>query len=258
MGKALVRLNASRYKAVKASDSTIIILADFLTHCVRFTNGDKIKEWIKDSSSMDLGWWELHLEKDDEVEGMIAMYYGYFLVPEHYFDISNENLIKVIDAWQELCKSRPKEIIIKQDKMGIYLEGVNRDIFPEVAIWLLQNNVRYEHARSSNEQLYQLGRFLSHDFSYTLYSDIFDFKKWIEDDIQKLFKDKWLILEKKEDDNISIFLNIRPFTEKDAFIIKKNKLLALLDDFERLVKIRTKRIVIIQKDDEFIVQEDII
>jgi len=105
--------------------ATIDILGNFLTDDVGCSVGIPIfREFINDP-------WEKLTSSNYSYIGTIgerviigcAMDWG--TPDEEVFETTIDELNYVLDRWEELCKQKPKEIIITRDKGKITVEGKN-------------------------------------------------------------------------------------------------------------------------------------
>jgi hypothetical protein len=109
------------YRFKGASNDRIGNLGFFLSSDVRCFRSS-FKEWILDTRYDYTAGNISKLEKDGD----------YILISDQYSEEDDDNpplkihraeLIKILDAWEQFCKTRPKEIIITQEGEVFNIEG---------------------------------------------------------------------------------------------------------------------------------------
>lgn len=254
---AKVRCRKKTYFFHNSNDCLIDILVDFLVEEVGFLGRKNYQDWLLFGSSEEAAGNLMELWKDDEEPENIWIYYEHTYGNEDVFYIQRDDLVDVIDRWQELVEERPKEIIISQEDDGkITLEGNNKDVFPQSFVFVNKDG-KYRSHRASDPYLWTLNHFIEHDFSKNPYSDLFGFKEWINDESVDSFFEGWLSVQKSGDE-ITILFNPEHAKMEDAFVIKKEKLIKFIDDFVTLAKVKGKEITITDKDGEFLVGVEIL
>lgn len=111
--------------AYKDSDSKKLgILSLFLLVDVEHKSlVDCYRDWILNQQYEDTAGNITFIEKEND-----KITIGKLFVDDPYevvFETTQEQFLKILDQWEELCKSKPKEIIIKKEGGIITLTGKN-------------------------------------------------------------------------------------------------------------------------------------
>ena len=98
------------------------LLGSFLTSDVRCLNYLFYKNWALDENAFLSGGNYSSLEKED---GFILIGCEFSEEPDRgpYFKLSIEEFVKILDQWEEFCKTKPKEILITRENDVIKMEG---------------------------------------------------------------------------------------------------------------------------------------
>jgi hypothetical protein len=111
----------NRYRYEESSSIEMDRLALFLASDVGYFSPGW-KEWALDQTSDFTTSNYASLQKED----------GYILIGEEFaenldagpfFKISIEEFVKVLDQWEQFCKTRPKEILITRENGVIKMQG---------------------------------------------------------------------------------------------------------------------------------------
>lgn len=123
MNKEFVKfiLNEESYDCKEYNPAEMLILGFFLTDdvgCVR----PNFKEWILDPRHEDTRSNFAALEKiGDHI--VISDQFSELTDGGPYLKIHRDELIKILDAWTEFCKTKPKEIIITRESDTFTIEA---------------------------------------------------------------------------------------------------------------------------------------
>ena len=247
--------HGERYCFTKSNNKRFFLLSEFLTFEIGFSERMDFSGWLLFDSSEFATGYSIELCRDEDDPNEIWMYDPDDFKENLAFKIMKDDLADAIDRWKKLIKQRPKEIIITQEgNTGkIMLEGRNEVVFEECAFYL-NDEKKYARSRSSCDALYFLATFLVHDFSRTSYVSLFGFKKWINDDQEDSFFENRLLV-RKEDENIVI--NFDPEHSKSFFVIEKDKLIEIIDNFNEFSEANVRKFVITDKNGEFVFDKDI-
>jgi len=115
------------YHLKKYSNQGMFHLAFFLTDDVGCDGVGSFKEWINDPTQIATSSNYSYLEKDedDPSKTIIGCEVEEGEPGEVVFETTIKQLNYILDRWGQLCKEKPKEIIITRDGDNVTLEGRN-------------------------------------------------------------------------------------------------------------------------------------
>lgn len=112
--QSIFNLVDSCYKLYKNNDPKFIALIRLLLDDISCSKVFiySLKDWLMDDKDSEITFNRTYLEKEENLILLETMDYS------HFIEIKKDNLTKIIDHWEKICKEKPKKVIINQDDDG--------------------------------------------------------------------------------------------------------------------------------------------
>lgn len=115
MEKLIIKKAGQSYSSSESSSDAIGYLGGFLCYDVG-KDTKSWKEWVINPKNFNISSNYSHLERDADKIFITFEYNWFHEIPNSpIFETNTEELIYILDRWQEACEKKPNRIIITRD-----------------------------------------------------------------------------------------------------------------------------------------------
>jgi len=119
-----LKKSGGRYEFKGSNDAQLSTLYFFLEDFYYYSVIE-FKKLINDPAVEDGGGNETHWEKEGDKIIITLDFLDNEKIYENAFETTTEELIRILDSWEELCKKMSEEILMIRQGRAVVLEGKN-------------------------------------------------------------------------------------------------------------------------------------